>query len=244
MKNVTIVGILIVSGFLTACHTKDSNTQTTTQVSAQAPVPVSPSPIDTVRNGYLESNKTTTVGKALEGTFPNGTWKTFITQKGVTIVEFDGFEPFGNFSVFGCEADLNCAALYKKLEGYCDSDAGKTAYLKEQTSYETLKTQVAQLRQQASALFDQASKTKDRDESLSINKKAIDMQDEENQLTAKLQTLPNGYAICLDTTPKQHANDPIPVVVQFSINQDGTTFQYEANDMGLSVEALFEKIYK
>jgi hypothetical protein len=70
------------------------------------------------------------------------------------------------------------------------------------------------------------------------------MQDEENQLTAKLQTLPNGYAICLDTTPKQHANDPIPVVVQFSINQDGTTFQYEANDMGLSVEALFEKIYK
>src|ERR1035438_7580629 len=85
MKNVTIVGILTVSWFLTACHTKDSNTQTTTQVSAQAPVPVSHSPIDTVRNGYLESNKTTTVGKALEGTFPNGTWKTFTTNKGATI---------------------------------------------------------------------------------------------------------------------------------------------------------------
>src|ERR1035437_4826741 len=94
MKNVTIVVILTVSGFLTACHTKDSNTQTTTQVSAQAPVPVSPSPIDTVRKGYRESNKTTTVGKALEGTFSNGTWKTFNTQKGATIVEFDGFEPF------------------------------------------------------------------------------------------------------------------------------------------------------
>jgi major membrane immunogen (membrane-anchored lipoprotein) len=57
MKNVTIVGILIVSGLLTACHTKDSNTQTTTQVSAQAPVPASPSPIDAVRNGYLESKE-------------------------------------------------------------------------------------------------------------------------------------------------------------------------------------------
>jgi hypothetical protein len=184
MKNVTIVAILTVSCFLTACHTKDSNTQTTTQVSAQAPVPVSPSPIDTVRNGYLESNKTTTVGKALEGTFPNGTWKTFITQKGVTIVEFDGAEPFGNFGFGGCEASRACAALDKKLDDYCNSDAGIALYSKDK------------------------------------------------------------YGTCWDTTTKQHANDPIPVVVQFSINQDGTTFQYEANDMGLSAEALLEKIYK
>jgi hypothetical protein len=121
---------------------------------------------------------------------PPATWKTFITQKGVTIVEFDGFEPFSNF-VLTCPANLICAALYKKLDDYCHSDAGKALYSKDQSSY--------------------------------------DAQD---------------YTTCWDTTTKQHANDPIPVVVQFSINHDGTTFQYEANDMGLSVEALFEKIYK
>ena len=33
------------------------------------------------------------------------------------------------------------------------------------------------------------------------------------------------------------------VVVQFSINSDGT-FQYYANDMGWSTEMLFDKMYK
>jgi hypothetical protein len=193
MKNVTIVAILTVSGFLTACHTNPSNPSTT---------PPTPSVIDAVRNGYLESNKTTTVGKALEGTFPNGTWKTLITQKGVTIVEFDGAEPFGTFSGGGCAANLICAALDKKLVDYCSSDAGKALYSKDQSSH--------------------------------VAENALEMKLEQNQ----------EQATCWDTTTKQHANDPIPVVVQFSINHDGTTFQYEANDMGLSTEALFEKIYK
>jgi uncharacterized protein (DUF2249 family) len=41
---------------------------------------------------------------------------------------------------------------------------------------------------------------------------------------------------------EQHANDPIPVIVQFSINHDGT-FQYETNNMGWPAKILFDKMY-
>jgi hypothetical protein len=187
MKNLTIVVILTVSGFLTACHTKDSNTQTTTQVSAQAPVPVSPSPIDTVRNGYLESNKTTTVGKALEGTFPNGTWKTFITQKGVTIVEFDAVEPFSKFF----------------------SDSAPPLYQGGCLHYDVCRDLLNK------GINDCMSKH--------VNDTNIN---------------------CKDEASKQHADDPIPVVVQFSVNQDGKTFQYLANNLGWQDEELLEEIYR
>jgi hypothetical protein len=220
MKNVTIVGILAAASLLTGCRSRDSNR----------------SAIDIVRNGYLKYNRTTTIGQALAGTFQNGEWKSFTTKKGATIVEFDGSEPFGENFAF--------APTVKMIDDYCKSDAGKTAYSKEQTSYETMKAQVAQLKQQESDLSSQANKTEDSDERLSIETKESDVRDEEIQLSNKLYGSPDGQATCLETTTKQHANDPIPVVVQFSINLDGTTFQYEANDMGLSVEALFEKIYK
>jgi hypothetical protein len=48
---------------------------------------------------------------------------------------------------------------------------------------------------------------------------------------------------CLDNAYKQNADDPIPVVVQFSINSDGT-FQYEANDLSWSTEKLIYKMYE
>jgi len=195
MKNVTIVGILIVSGFLTACHTKDSNTQTTTQVSAQAPVPVSPSPIDTVRNGYLESNKTTTVGKALEGTFPNGTWKTFITPKGVTIVEFDGFEPFSQAFSQAFSQTLN------------DTDAEREQHEERCFNWDACRIVLLKRR---------------------------------NECVSN----PDAKPSCLDDFSKQHANDLLPVSVQFSVNQDGKTFQYEANNMGWDGEALVHEMYK
>ena len=195
MKNVTIVGILTVSWFLTACHTKESNTQTTTQVSAQTPAPVSPSPIDTVRNGYLESNKTTTVGKALEGTFPNGTWKTFITQKGVTIVEFDGAEPFGQAFSQAFSQTLN------------DTDAEREQ--KEERCFNWDACRIVLLKRK-------------------------------NECVSN----PDAKPSCLDDFPKQHANDLLPVVVQFSINQDGKTFQYEANSMGWGRETLVHEMYK
>jgi|ERR1035437_3813975 hypothetical protein len=191
MKNVTIVVILTVSGFLTACHTKDSNTQTTTQVSAQAPVPVSPSPIDTVRNGYLESNKTTTVGKALEGTFPNGTWKTFTNNKGATIVEYDASEPFSKFVSDsaqplyqrGCLHNDVCEDLVHKIRDDCIANPVNDTYIKQTTN-------------------------------------------------------------CPNEAYKQHADDPIPVGVQFSVNQDGKTFQYSANNFGWGDEELLNEIYK
>ena len=195
MKNVTIVGILTVSWFLTACHTKESNTQTTTQVSAQTPAPVSPSPIDTVRNGYLESNKTTTVGKALEGTFPNGTWKTFITQKGVTIVEFDGAEPFGQAFSQAFSQTLN------------DTDAEREQ--KEERCFNWDACRIVLLKRK-------------------------------NECVSN----PDAKPSCLDDFSKQHANDLLPVSVQFSVNQDGKTFQYEANNMGWDGETLVHEMYK
>jgi hypothetical protein len=197
MKNVTNVGILIVSGFLSACHTKDSSTQTTTQVSAQAPVPVSPSPIDTVRNGYLESNKTTTIGKALAGTFPNGTWKTFTTNKGTTIVEFDGFEPFSQ----------EWQAFSQALNDLNDTDAEREQ--KEERCFNWEACRIVLLKRKEECISN-----------------------------------PDAKPSCLDDFSKQHANDLLPVSVQFSVNQDGKTFQYEANNMGWDGETLVHEMYK
>lgn len=47
-------------------------------------------PIGIVKNGVLKDYPSTTVGKAFEGTFQNGKWKSFETPKGATVVEFDG----------------------------------------------------------------------------------------------------------------------------------------------------------
>ena len=46
--------------------------------------------VTTVRNGVLNDYNTTTVGKAFEGTFQNAKWSSFVADKGVTVVQFDG----------------------------------------------------------------------------------------------------------------------------------------------------------
>jgi hypothetical protein len=46
--------------------------------------------VTTVRNGVLNDYNTTTVGKAFEGTFQDAKWSSFVTDKGVTVVQFDG----------------------------------------------------------------------------------------------------------------------------------------------------------
>jgi hypothetical protein len=51
---------------------------------------VGDSAVDTVRNGVLGHYNTTTVGKAFEGTFQDPKWKSFVSAKGTTIVEFNG----------------------------------------------------------------------------------------------------------------------------------------------------------
>jgi hypothetical protein len=63
------------------------------------------------------------------------------------------------------------------------------------------------------------------------------------QLSNQLYSASDGHSSCLVGTYKQHAHDPIPVSVQFSVNADGT-FQYYANDMSWSTENLFYTMYK
>jgi hypothetical protein len=46
--------------------------------------------VETVRGGVLTNYNTTTVGKAFEGTFQNAKWTSFVSKKGVTVVQFDG----------------------------------------------------------------------------------------------------------------------------------------------------------
>jgi hypothetical protein len=64
---------LSLSGLFTGCH----------ETAAPAPAP---SPTNIVRSGYMEVNKTTTIGQAIDHTFQNGKWTSFTTDKGVTVV--------------------------------------------------------------------------------------------------------------------------------------------------------------
>jgi len=67
--------------------------QTTTQTATDVPKPVEQGDsraIAVVKNGVLSNYNTTTVGKAFEGTFQNPKWKSFVSPKGVTVVQFDG----------------------------------------------------------------------------------------------------------------------------------------------------------
>jgi hypothetical protein len=128
MKNVTIVGILAVVSLLTGCR----------------------SAINKVRNGYLEYNKTTTIGQALEHTFSNGKWKSFTTEKGATIVEFDGSYPFGKLydpstGESSCTGSLVCAALLKKLENDCNSNSNASNY---QNTHDNLARQISEVEKQ------------------------------------------------------------------------------------------------
>ena len=68
--------------------------------------------------------------------------------------------------------------------------------------------------------------------------------DELTKLKTQLKDLEDVKTSCRNDAVKQHANDPIPVGVQFTINQEGDVpFQYTANSMGWSDDALVKKIY-
>lgn len=221
MKNAAIIGILAAASLLTGCR----------------------SAIDKVRNGYLEYNKTTTVGQALEHTFSNGTWKTFSTDKGVTIVEFDGSEPFSKFrntsttnpppDTAECTANLICAALDKKFNDYCNSAAGQGPYLKDyQDQRDNLKAKLTEVSRKADALYSQGVHDGEFNE----------LTFEQGRLMTQIGGLQNPEQSCIDKEWGQNADDPIPVAIQFSINQDGT-FQYEASDTFLNSDKLFWQMY-
>ena len=77
---------------------RDAPTVTeTSHTTAPAATTTSAQPgIELVRSGVLADHNTTTVGKALEGTFQNSKWTTFETPKGATIVQFDATAKIGD----------------------------------------------------------------------------------------------------------------------------------------------------
>ena len=142
MKNVPIVGILAAASLLTGCRSTPAPQTTTPQAAspqaaaAQSDASPSATPqsvIDLVRNGYLESNKTTTIGKALAGTFQNGAWKSFATDKGTTVIEFDGTELFGD----ALDSSSTFDKILDKIHEDCKAEAAKTASSEEHTAFET-----------------------------------------------------------------------------------------------------------
>ena len=65
------------------------------------------SPVDVVKNGFLPGYTSASAGKAFGGKFTGGVWKSFVTKKGQTVVEFDGT---------ASSLDLRKAGFFPKIE--------------------------------------------------------------------------------------------------------------------------------
>ncbi len=230
MKNVTIiVGILAGASLLTGCR----------------------SATNTVRNGYLKYNQTTTIGQALEHTFANGKWKSFKTEKGATIVEFDGSETFSKFrntsttnqppDYAECSINPICAALDKKINDYCSSPDAQAPFVKDyQEQRDSIKNLIAINSKQQADLSRRLVYNGDPGGPQSVQYgKAVE---EGSHLSSQLRDLETPEDSCISKAREQKANLPIPIVIQFSINKDGT-FQYEASDTFLNPEKLFYRMY-
>jgi hypothetical protein len=221
MKNVTIiVGVLAGASLLTGCN----------------------SATNTVRNGYLQYNRTITIGQALEHTFSNGKWKSFTTEKGATIVEFDGSEPFSKFrGAVECSANPICAALYKKISDNCSSAAGQAPYVKAyQEQRDNIKNRIAILSKQEDDLTRQGAGNSGPGGTPSVQYGEVFREDAD--LTGQLNQIESPENSCVSKAWDQNANDPIPIIVQFSVNKDGT-FQYEGSDTFLNPDTLFYRMY-
>lgn len=201
----------------------------------------------------------------MEHTFSNGKWKSFTTEKGETIVEFDGSHPFGKLydpstGESSCTGSLVCAALLKKFENDCNSNSDALNY---QNTHDNLALQISEVEKQIQDLYKQGIHNDNIRPNGTLNPGQSEQQREDllkqetdnhnrgvDELTAKrlqlwgqLSNLQDPKPACFDNAYKQNADDPIPVAVQFSINSDGT-FQYEANDLSWSQEKLFYNMYK
>ena len=201
----------------------------------------------------------------MEHTFSNGKWKSFTTEKGETIVEFDGSHPFGKLydpstGESSCTGSLVCAALLKKFENDCNSNSDALNY---QNTHDNLALQISEVEKQIQDLYKQGIHNDNIRPNGTLNPGQSEQQREDllkqetdnhnrgvDELTAKrlqlwgqLSNLQDPKPACFDNAYKQNADDPIPVAVQFSINSDGT-FQDEANDLSWSQEKLFYNMYK
>lgn len=93
----------------------------------------------------------------MEHTFSNGKWKSFTTEKGETIVEFDGSHPFGKLydpstGESSCTGYLVCAALLKKFENDCNSNSDALNY---QNTHDNLALQISEVEKQIQDLYKQ-----------------------------------------------------------------------------------------
>jgi hypothetical protein len=82
-KTITVVVALFGAFVLAGCQALRSDIDQALQ-----------SDIDVVKDGVLAGHNTTTVGKALEGTFQDPKWKSFETPKQAVVVEFNGTSVF------------------------------------------------------------------------------------------------------------------------------------------------------
>jgi hypothetical protein len=249
-RNVAIMGFFAASSLLTGCHSNPPPQTTTPQAAspqaaaAQSDTSPSATPqsvIDLVRNGYLESNKTTTIGKALAGTFQNGAWKSFATDKGTTVVEFDGSVPFSKFTDGSvsipdqiinqqiCAITETCIALLTKITDNCNSEDGQSEFIENKIEEVSAKSSARAAKFKDQKLLDQDAEWSE-------------LGKEESKLMGERTNPSEAKEACMADTMDEHAKDPISFIVQFSINHDGT-FQYLANSMGLTQKAFFEKIY-
>lgn len=80
---------------LVACGGSRASQETTATGRPEAAVAQSSPEIESVKNGVLPEHDTTTVGKAFEGTFQEAKWRSFVSPKGVTVVEFTGTAKYG-----------------------------------------------------------------------------------------------------------------------------------------------------
>ena len=213
---------LSLSGLFTGCH----------ETAAPAPAP---SPTNIVRSGYMEVNKTTTIGQAIDHTFQNGKWTSFTTDKGVTVVEFDGTVPFSKFTSgleLSCSANAACTAAVKKSAEYCGSLAGQAPFQNIEEQKASLKAQLAELQHEDSVMYSQGDHGQNYTD---LNKKEMDVQQQILQLGTPEST-------CINHVYTQNANVMTPVSIRFTVNHDGT-FQYEADNVSNTQEQLFAYIY-
>jgi hypothetical protein len=198
--------------------------------------------INQVRTGYMEFNKTTTLGQAIDHSFQNGKWTSFTTPKGATIVEFDGSAPLSAFSngPLSCQPNVICMALLKKFTADCEANDPIVAKLRQ------VNLELNDIRHQQDVLDSRWMNEPGFQEKIGLGE--FNRQQDELRATADklqnylIQTHPSTDS-CVNSVISQHLSDPIPVTIQFTINNDGT-FQYEADNASATNEQLFTFIYK
>jgi hypothetical protein len=113
------------------------------------------SDVDVVKNGVLANHNTTTVGKAIEGTFQDPKWTSFQTPKQEVVVQFDGTVAMDALrkSGFGRPYD----SLMKPLRDRCISSLGIKEKMEQEA--QAAKVSVEEFKRQQAELIERAELT-------------------------------------------------------------------------------------